>query len=182
MSDLAAAMAADLPAIRALLPHGPPALLIDRVLELHPHRRILATKALTAAEPCYGGLRRDAPLSAYAYPASLLLESFGQAAALLWLLSEGGSVGADSVLMLVGARDCRIEGRALPGDTLAHRARLEHVVGDNVLVAGETYVGDSRIASVGSMMAVRRPRTAVLPDGVPGPRSDQRPQGGERRR
>jgi 3-hydroxyacyl-[acyl-carrier-protein] dehydratase len=154
----------ELARIRSLLPHGHPVLLIEQVLELEPRRRIVAVKAISAGEPCYATVPRDAPAEAYAYPASLLLESFGQAAALLWLLSERGAVAADSVLMLTAARDCRITGRAVPGDTLRHEARIEHVVGDNVFVAGETFVADSRIASVGSMMAVMRPRAAVLPD------------------
>ncbi|MGP0051423.1 MAG: 3-hydroxyacyl-ACP dehydratase FabZ family protein [Solirubrobacteraceae bacterium] len=179
MADRAAAAPADVCAIRALLPHSPPALLIDRVLELDPHRRILATKAVTLAEPCYRGLPRDAPASAYAYPESLLLESFGQAAALLWLLSERGAVAEASVLMLVSARECRIEARARPGDILRHDARLEHVVGDNVFVSGETYVADSRIASVGSMMAVLRPRAEVLPDAAGAATPLNHPSGGE---
>ncbi|HWF74202.1 MAG TPA: hypothetical protein VG186_12695 [Solirubrobacteraceae bacterium] len=163
MTELTATGAYDLRAIRAVLPHGHPALLIDRVVELEPGHRILATKAITVGEPCYRGVPAGAPGAAYAFPASLLLESVGQAAALLWLLGERGGVGSDSVLMLVAGRDCRIEGRAGPGDVLRHVARIDQVVGDNVFVSGETYVADSRIATVGSMMAVMRPRAAVIP-------------------
>jgi 3-hydroxyacyl-[acyl-carrier-protein] dehydratase len=137
-------------------------LLVDRIEELEPGRRVVATKAITICEPCYAGLDGDLPVEAYAYPASLLLESFGQVAALLWLAdTKTPHLDPDSVLMLVAARDCRIESVAYPGDVLRHVARIEHVVGDNVFVAGESHAGERRIAVIESMMAARRPKHAV---------------------
>lgn len=155
--------------IRRLLPHGHPMLLVDRIVELEPRRAIVATKAITYGEPCYASLPAGAGAHAYTYPASLLLESFGQAAALLWMAGRGdgdlpdaglpGDADGDGrVLMLATARDCTVDGRALPGDVIEHRARIDHVVGDNVFVSGESFVWRRRIASVGSMMAVIRPR------------------------
>jgi 3-hydroxyacyl-[acyl-carrier-protein] dehydratase len=151
----------DVAAIRALLPHAHPIALLDRVLELDSGTSIVATKAITVSEPCYRGLAADARLESYEYPASLLLESFGQAAALLWLLGREDTRTEDRVIMLVAGRNCRIEGRALPGDVLRHVARIFREVGDTVLVEGETYVDDRRVASVESMMATARPRHAL---------------------
>jgi 3-hydroxyacyl-[acyl-carrier-protein] dehydratase len=153
----------EIDAVRRLLPHGHPMLLVDRILELDPGRSILATKAITYGEPCYRNLTPETPADGYAYPASLLLESFGQAAALMWLAGRGvdDAVDDDRVLMLVAARDCTVDGRALPGDVVRHVARLDHVVGDNVFVAGKSFVGERRIASIGSMMAAMRPRPAL---------------------
>lgn len=150
-------------AIRRLLPHGHPVLLVDRVLAVQPGESIVAAKAITFGEPCYADVPPDAAPEQYAYPASLLLESFGQAAALLWLHGmDGSGLGDDRVLMLVAARDCRLLERAVPGDVLRHVARIERVVGDNVFVTGETYVGERRVAAIGSMMAAMRPRTALV--------------------
>lgn len=141
-------------AIRSLLPQGHPIALVDRVIALDPGVSIVGLKAVTGSEPCY----RSG--DAGAYPVSLMLESFGQTAAILWLVSLGSSpVRDDRVLMLTAIRDCTIEGRALPGDVLRHEARLDQVIGDNVFVAGEILVDDRRLATVGSMMAVMRPRT-----------------------
>jgi 3-hydroxymyristoyl/3-hydroxydecanoyl-(acyl carrier protein) dehydratase len=151
----------DLPAIRRTLPHGHPMLLVDRVLELRPGDSIIAVKAITHAEPCYGALDAGAGPGDYAYPESLLLESFGQAAALMWMLGRDSGARGTGVLMLTVGRDCRIEGRALPGDVVRHEARLDAVVGDNVLVSGESFVGARRILTVGSMMAVIRPPAAI---------------------
>lgn len=145
--------------IRRLLPHGHPMTLVDRVLSIDPGRSIVAVKAITASEPCFQYLGRDDPPHRYFYPTSLLLESFGQAGALLWLYEMAPTVlEGRNVLMLVAGRDCAIEGHVLPGDTLRHVARIDHVVGDNIFVSGETYVEERRVASIGSMMAVMRPR------------------------
>ncbi|NYT95627.1 3-hydroxyacyl-ACP dehydratase FabZ family protein [Salinispora sp. H7-4] len=147
--------------IRALLPQRYPLLLVDRVLSMTPGTRIEAVKAVTGNEPCYRDLTDAAPPGDYAYPASLLVESLGQTAALLWLADAGSPVDDDSVLMFVGARDVRFDGTVFPGDVLRHTVRLERVIADTAFATGETYVGDRRVAHVGTLMAARRSRTAL---------------------
>jgi 3-hydroxyacyl-[acyl-carrier-protein] dehydratase len=149
-------------AIRKLLPQGHPMALVDRIVALDPGISIVGIKAITGSEACYRHVPADAELTRFAYPVSLLLESFGQTAAVLWLSSAATSqLHDDRVLLLVGIRGCRIEGRAFPGDVLRHVARFDQVLGDNVFVEGEILVADRRIATIGSMMAVMRPRTAI---------------------
>jgi 3-hydroxyacyl-[acyl-carrier-protein] dehydratase len=141
-----------------LLPHGHPMLLIDRVLALDPGRSITAIKAITCTEPCYRALASALPPASRAYPSALLLESFGQAGALLWF---GSHVAPAGVIMLASARNCRIEGQAYPGDVLRHVVSLDKVVDDTVLVAGETWVGERRVAVIESMMAAVRPQAGL---------------------
>jgi 3-hydroxyacyl-[acyl-carrier-protein] dehydratase len=149
-------------AIRRLLPHGHPMVLVDRVEALEPGRSIVGLKAISACEPCYRELDPRLGPGAWAYPASLLLESFGQTAALLWLSGrDRAGLEEDRVLMLAGVRGCRIEGRTFPGDVVRHLARLEQVSGDNVFVAGESFVGQRRVMDVGWMLAVARPRSSL---------------------
>jgi 3-hydroxyacyl-[acyl-carrier-protein] dehydratase len=136
--------------------------LVDRIVALDPGVSIVGLKAITGSEPCYRGPAAGGGRERAAYPVSLMLESFGQTAAILWLAGLGTSpVRDDHVLMLVAVRDCTIEGRAFPGDVLRHVARLDQVIGDNVFVEGQILVGDRRVATVGSMMAVMRPRTVL---------------------
>jgi 3-hydroxyacyl-[acyl-carrier-protein] dehydratase len=143
--------------VRSLLPQGHPMMLVDRIVHLEPSVSVVGIKAISGCEPCYHDLPGGLPRERYAYPASLVLESFGQTAAILWLSAIGG-VRDDQVLMLGAARGCRIVGRAYPGDVLEHTARVSHVVGDNVFVEGECRVGDRLIAVIESMVAVMRPR------------------------
>ena len=155
-------------AIRALLPQRHPMLLLDRVDVTEPGVCVTGYKAVTATELCYRALADDAPPHAYAYPVSLLLESFGQAAAVLWLTSPREATAdpdrrggfTDDVLMLGGLRGCRIDGSAYPGDVLRHEVRLDHVVPGTGFATGETWVGRIRIAVMTSFVAVRR---AVAP-------------------
>ena len=148
--------------IRALLPHGPPIVLVDRIQSLVPGQSIVGIKAISACEPCYANVARGLSLSHYAYPSSLLLESFGQTAAILWLYSERlRGTGHAGVLMFAIARNCVVEGSALPGDVIRHEARLDSIVGDNVFVSGASWVAKRRIASIESMAAVIRPQTTI---------------------
>ncbi|MDM4718673.1 beta-hydroxyacyl-ACP dehydratase [Micromonospora sp. WMMA1363] len=154
--------------IRALLPQRYPLLLVDRVLSMTPGTRIEAVKAVTGTESCYRDLTDAAPPGDYAYPASLVVESLGQTAALLWLAGADPPVGDDQVLMFVGARDVRFDGAAFPGDVLRHTVHLERVIADTAFATGETYVGDRRVAYVGTLMAARRPRTALAAPALAG--------------
>jgi 3-hydroxyacyl-[acyl-carrier-protein] dehydratase len=149
--------------IRALLPHRHPMLLVDRVEELAPGVSLTAVKAVTGSEPCYRDLPDDASADRYAYPMSLLVESFGQAAAILWLVSaaEMGRPG-HGLPMFAAARDCRLEQPVYPGDVVRHRVRLDQVVEGAAFAAGESWVGETRVASFGSMLAVIRPVETVM--------------------
>jgi len=145
-------------AIRHVLPQGHPMVLVDRVVALDPGVSIVGLKAITGSEPCYQHLPAGLPPARYAYPVSLLMESFGQAAALLWFSKHGelGRTGDFNLLMFAAARSCRFDGAAYPGDVLRHIVELEHVVADTAFATGQTWVGHRRIATFGNMAAVIR--------------------------
>lgn len=146
--------------VRELLPQRYPMLLIDRVDRVEPGRSITAVKAVTAGEPCYRHVPDGAPLDAYAYPASLLLESLGQAAALIWL-ADAGSVGTGHVLMFAAARGFRMTGAAYPGDVLRHEVELTQEKAGTLFATGRTYATGRPIAAVDSIIAVRRAQTVL---------------------
>ncbi|MBW4721848.1 3-hydroxyacyl-ACP dehydratase FabZ family protein [Saccharothrix obliqua] len=148
--------------VRAALPQRHPLLLVDRVLELTPGESITTVKAITATEPCYAGLP-DGPGVSYAYPVSLLIESFGQSAALLWLAGGGDARDRDAVLMFAGAREYRVEGSAHPGDVVRHEVRLDSVIADTAIASGTSWVGGRRIATVATLIATRRPVSGSVP-------------------
>lgn len=162
--------------IRSILPHGHPMVLVDRMLSVEPGVTAIGSKAITGTEDCYGRIATGAPLEEYRYPVSLLLESFGQTAAILWLKSCGPRMGEESVLVFAGASDCVIKSSAYPGDVLLHLPRLEKATGDAVIVSGEIRVGDRLIATIGSMTAAVRSRSWVL---AAGSGSAKVTQGGE---
>jgi 3-hydroxymyristoyl/3-hydroxydecanoyl-(acyl carrier protein) dehydratase len=146
--------------IPALLPQRHPFLLIDRVCGVEPGRMIVAEKAVTATEPCYREQDERWAAGADAYPVCLMLESLGQAAALLWL-SGSGPVDPADVLMFAGVRGYRVTGAAYPGDVLRHVVELAPVRADTAFASGATWVGGRRIATVDTLIAVRRPRSVL---------------------
>jgi 3-hydroxyacyl-[acyl-carrier-protein] dehydratase len=143
--------------IRAILPQRYPLLLVDQVLELQPGSFIRTIKAISGCEPCYAQLEDGAESWRYQYPPSLIIESLGQSAALLWFADHEIAPDDDRTLMFAGARDFRFEGSAYPGDVLRHDVRLDAVVADTAFASGETWAGGRRIATVSTMIATRRP-------------------------
>lgn len=153
--------------IRAILPQRFPLLLVDQVIGLRPGKSITTIKAITGTDPCYADLPDGADPWRYDYPSSLIVESFGQSAALLWLGGQPAADAADdSVLMFIGARDFRFEGSARPGDVLRHEVELESVLAGTAFASGQTWVGDRRIATVSQLIATQRP---ARPPGPPSP-------------
>ena len=73
----------DIVEIMAILPHRYPFLLIDRVIEIERHKRIVALKNVTANEPHFVGHFPDYPIM----PGVLQIEAMAQAGGAL-LLTE----------------------------------------------------------------------------------------------
>jgi 3-hydroxyacyl-[acyl-carrier-protein] dehydratase len=149
--------------LRGILPHRHPILLVDRVLEVVSGERLVAEKAITGSEPCYAGIDESAGPEAFAYPRSLLIESLGQAGALLWFASTGPAQrAARGMPMFAALRAGSFTGEAFPGDVLRHTVWFEHRARDDAtFLAGEIRVRDKRIAQVESMLAVLRPPESV---------------------
>ncbi|WP_018680609.1 3-hydroxyacyl-ACP dehydratase FabZ family protein [Actinokineospora enzanensis] len=148
-------------AIRDLLPQRYPMLLVDRVVQVRADG-LTSVKAVSATEPCYRAIPAAAPTESWAYPEALLVESFGQSAALAWLLVGPADqrerlTGGNLLPLFAGLRDVSFEGAAYPGDVLRNEVRLEHVSDGAAFASGEVLVGDRVIARFGSLIAVTRP-------------------------
>jgi 3-hydroxyacyl-[acyl-carrier-protein] dehydratase len=144
--------------IAALLPHRHPMILLDRIDAIEPGRSIRGTKTISATESCYVGLAGVSAPRAYAYPHSLMLESFGQAAAVLWLKTiSADGIEPRTALLLAVVRKCIFHDNAYPGDVLRHDVRLVYRSAREAVVEGEIIVGDRAIGSISSMIAVKRP-------------------------
>lgn len=143
--------------IKRLLPHRHPMLLVDAVVDLLPGRRLTAVKNITAAEACYAGLPDDCPPDAYAYPHSLVCESFGQSACILMAASVPEEVRAGHVVLFGSLADVEISTRAYPGEQLRHEVQLTAVKGTLGFFTGYITVGDRMIARVDRGTLALRP-------------------------
>ena len=84
----------DVAGIRRMLPHRYPFLLVDRVIEFEPGKRVLAIKNVTINEPFFQGHFPGHPVM----PGVLVIEALAQAGGILTQLSRGGSADRPAVL------------------------------------------------------------------------------------
>lgn len=101
--------------IQALLPHRYPFLLVDRVLELDPDRRIVAIKNVTVNEPFFQGHFPGRPVM----PGVLIIEALAQVGGVLAFKSI--QVAGRPVVYLTGVDGAKFRKPVVPGD----RLRLE---------------------------------------------------------
>lgn len=145
-------------AVRAVLPHRFPMLLVDRVLERVPGRRITALKAVSVNEPWYEGLSDGAPEAAYDYPGVLVVESWCQAAGVLIASENPNPDVLDGQVMLFGGiSDVQFCGRVRPGDVMEHRVHLVRALTDTVIFEGTCHVEGRTVARIGRVVMALRP-------------------------
>jgi 3-hydroxyacyl-[acyl-carrier-protein] dehydratase len=149
-------------ALKEILPHRYPMLLVDRVTELVPGERLTAVKAVTCNEPWYRALPPGVDEHAHHYPAVLLVESWCQAAGVLGARSAP-SLEADGgrVPLLAGVADVRIRGHVRPGDVVEHQVRLVRDFGDTLIFGGESTVAGRPVVEIGRATMALRPAAAL---------------------
>ena len=103
----------DLQRILKLLPHRYPFLMIDKVCELEPKKRIVAIKNVSNNEPQFQGHFPGRPIM----PGVLILEGFAQAAVILMLAADPGAP-ENQVYYYLGIDNARFKKPVLPGDQL----------------------------------------------------------------
>ena len=106
--------------IRKYLAHRYPFLLVDRVLELEPMKRIKALKNVTINEPFFQG---HFPHFAV-MPGVLIIEALAQASGLLSLKSAGQQADDNTVFYFVGIDGARFKRPVVPGDALMLESTL----------------------------------------------------------
>ncbi|TKS59671.1 MAG: beta-hydroxyacyl-ACP dehydratase [Nitrospira sp.] len=98
--------------IQALLPHRYPFLLVDRIKELEPNRRIVGIKNVTVNEPFFLGHFPGRPVM----PGVLIIEAMAQAGGVL-AFKSGGPIGKPVVYM-TGIDEAKFRRPVVPGDQL----------------------------------------------------------------
>jgi 3-hydroxyacyl-[acyl-carrier-protein] dehydratase len=96
------------------LPQRYPFLMIDRVLECEPGKRIVALKNVSANEPCFQGHFPGRPI----FPGVLILEAMAQAAGILAFRTYNAKPDEQSVYYYAGIDDARFKKPVLPGDQM----------------------------------------------------------------
>src|SRR3989442_14329805 len=103
------------------LPHRYPMLLVDRVLECEPGKRILAIKNVTINEPFFTGHFPHYPVM----PGVMVIEALAQAPALLSFRTLNTKPDDQSVYYFAGIDEARFKRPLVPGDPLLRELTVE---------------------------------------------------------
>jgi beta-hydroxyacyl-ACP dehydratase FabZ len=103
----------DISGIMETLPHRYPFLLVDRIIDVDPGKRVVGIKNVTINEPFFTGHFPGNPVM----PGVLILEAMAQTGAVL-VLREGGEAFAGKMFYLAGIDKVRLRRPVVPGDQL----------------------------------------------------------------
>jgi UDP-3-O-[3-hydroxymyristoyl] N-acetylglucosamine deacetylase/3-hydroxyacyl-[acyl-carrier-protein] dehydratase len=126
--------------ILKLIPHRFPFLLVDRILELEPGKRIVGVKNVTINEPFFTGHFPGQPIM----PGVLIVEAMGQVGG--FLLLNSFEAPERKLVYFVGLDDVRFRKLVQPGDQLRMELRLLKLRGRTCRMAGVATVDGTRVA------------------------------------
>ena len=132
-------MILDINEIQKILPHRPPMLLVDRIIELEPFKSATGIKNITMNEPQFRGHFPGNPIM----PGVLILEAMAQVGGIAMLYPEENR---GKIALFGGMENVKFKRPVVPGDQLIMKAELLRVCGDFGKLHAESYGGDQFVA------------------------------------
>ena len=134
------------------LPQRYPVLMIDKVKELDPGKRIVALKNVSANEPHFQGHFPGRPIM----PGVLILEAMAQAAGIMVFTLEGTVQQSErSVYYYVGIDNARFKKPVVPGDQLELEVKMERALRGIGKFACIARVGGETVAEATILCSIR---------------------------
>jgi 3-hydroxyacyl-[acyl-carrier-protein] dehydratase len=130
----------DIEWIQSVLPHRYPILLVDRVLEIEPKKRIVAIKNVTAGEPIFNGHFPGRPVM----PGVFLVEGLAQAGGLLLLHDMPDR--ADKLIFFMGIESAKFRRPVVPGDQVRYEIEVLRLRSMHCKMSGKVFV-DGQLAA-----------------------------------
>ncbi|MCI7539605.1 MAG: 3-hydroxyacyl-ACP dehydratase FabZ [Veillonellaceae bacterium] len=136
--------------IMKILPHRPPMLLVDRILEIEPFKSATGIKNITMIEPQFVGHFPGHPIM----PGVLILEAMAQVGGVAMLYPEEHR---GKIAMFGGMEHVKFKHPVVPGDQLVTKAEIVRVRGNFGLLHADGYVKDKLVASADFKFALKEP-------------------------
>jgi 3-hydroxyacyl-[acyl-carrier-protein] dehydratase len=130
----------DIEWILSVIPHRYPILLVDRVLEMEPKKRIVAVKNVTISEPVFLGHFPGRPV----LPGVFLIEGMAQAGGLLLLHDMPNR--ENKLLLFAGIEEAKFRRPVVPGDQVRYEIEVLRLRSTFCKVAGKALV-DGELAA-----------------------------------
>ena len=151
----------DVNRILDLLPHRPPFLLVDRIVEWEAGKRCVGIKCVTINEPFFVGHFPGHPVM----PGVLIIEALAQVGAVMLFHSLPEAIRDTKLVYFAGVEKARFRAPVLPGDVLRLEMTVTKIRGPVSRVHGEAFVDGKLVteADITSMMVDK----AAIPSGTP---------------
>ncbi|PYQ64524.1 MAG: 3-hydroxyacyl-[acyl-carrier-protein] dehydratase FabZ [Acidobacteria bacterium] len=130
----------DIEWILSVLPHRYPILLVDRVLEMEPGKRIVAVKNVTINEPVFLGHFPGRPVM----PGVFLIEGMAQAGGLLLLHDIPDR--QNKLLLFAAIEEAKFRRPVIPGDQIRYEIEVLRLRSTYCKLAGKALV-DGQLAA-----------------------------------
>ncbi len=137
----------DIKAIKEILPHRYPFLLVDRIIEFEPKKRIVGIKQVTANEHFFTGHFPDDPVM----PGVLQIEALAQVGAILALREFENR--KDKIAFIGAIDKAKFRRPVVPGDTLTLEVTVLRIGNRFQKMRGEAKV-DGKITAEGEVTSV----------------------------
>ena len=153
--DLKAEPVYDINGIMKLLPHRPPFLLIDKILEISDSH-VVGLKNITMNEPFFVGHFPKEPVM----PGVLQIEAMAQAGGILVLANVPDPENYSTYFVKMDK--VKFKKKVIPGDTLIFKIELIEPIRRGIVhMQGYGYVGDSVVVEAELMAQVAKTKTEV---------------------
>jgi 3-hydroxyacyl-[acyl-carrier-protein] dehydratase len=139
----------DINEILTLLPHTYPFLLVDRILEFEPSKKIVGIKNVTFNEPFFTGHFPGKPIM----PGVLIVEAMAQTGGVLAFKSFPLLKGS---VFFIGIDNARFRKPVIPGDQLKLVVEVVKHRQEIWVFQGKAFVGDELVAEA-KIMAMLKP-------------------------
>jgi beta-hydroxyacyl-ACP dehydratase FabZ len=137
----------DVQAIMQHIPHRYPFLLVDRILELEPNKRVVGLKNVSMNEPFFQGHFPGTPIM----PGVLILEAMAQTSGVLAIASMEKS-GENALMYFMGLDQVKFRKMVVPGDQLIMELEVLKQRKKIMKLAGTAKV-DGQIVAEAQLMA-----------------------------
>ena len=138
----------DIKKILEIMPHRYPMLLIDRVLELEPGKRIVALKNVTINEPYFQGHFPCMPIM----PGVMILEAMAQAGGILTYASDFQS--KQGLIYFMGMDNVKFRKPVTAGDQLVSEMEIIRLRKKAVKMKGKALIGKKIVAQAEFLAAL----------------------------
>ena len=142
-------MILDINEIQKILPHRPPMLLVDRIIDIEPFKSAVGIKNVTMMETFFQGHFPGNPIM----PGVLILEAMAQVGGIAMLYPEENR---GKIALFGCMENVKFKRKVIPGDQLVTKAELMRVRGDFGRLHAESFVDDQFAAQGDFIFALKK--------------------------